>query len=245
MKFASDVFWREAHVTLRVLLVVAAVTAIGFWFLHRVAPPPAPIHGPVAVFTPNPPLEHTVQALIQADQLLAAGTASRAPYLQQPAIAVIRSAGIAHGLSDAQIAQLLSALRPHTVEAIAVHSALSVPTPAPTPTNALMQQVYNADYAATTHALKDTTIKTDVHISRQEVPTSRVGSIIGSGGDGLSYGILRREQYELDIGAVQIGGHLAPVAALAYCLPHTSACPALSLTFNHGARFGASVLVKF
>ncbi len=244
MKFASDVFWREAHVTLRVLLVVASVTAIGFWFLHRVAPPPSPVHGPVAVFTPNP-LEHTVQALIQADQLLAAGTTSRAPYLQQPAIAVIRSSGIAHGLSDAQIGRLLGALKPHTVEAIAVHSALSAPTPAPTPTSALMQQVYNADYAATTHALKDTTIKTDVHITRQEVPTSRVGSIIGSGGDGLSYGILRHKQYELDIGAVQIGGHLAPVAALAYCLPRTSLCVGPSVTMNHGAKVGASALVKF
>ncbi len=244
MKFASDVFWREAHVTLRVLLVVAAITAIGFWFLHRVAPPPQPVRGPVAVFTPNP-LEHTVQALIQADQLLAAGTASRAPYLQQPAIAVIRSAGIAHGLSDAQIGQLLSALRLHTVEAIAVHSALAAPTPAPTPTNALFRQVYAADYAATTHALKDTTIKTDVHITRQEVPTSRVGSIIGSGGDGLSYAIVRRKQYELDLGAVQVAGHLAPVAALAYCLPGTSLCIGPSVTANHGAKIGVSALVKF
>lgn len=244
MKFASDVFWREFHITLRVLLVVAAATALGFWFLHRVAPPPQPVHGPVAVFTPNP-LEHTVQALVQVDQLLAAGTASRAPYLQQPAIAVIRSSGIAHGLSDAQIGQLLSALRPHTVEAIAVHSALSAPTPAPTPANALMLQIYNADYAATTHALKDTTIKTDVHITRQEVATSRVGSIIGSDGDGLSYGILRHRQYELDLGVVQTGGHLAPVAAIAYCLPHTSLCIGPSVVVNRGARVGVSALVKF
>ena len=230
--------------TVRVLLVVAAVTAIGFWFLHRVAPPPQPVHGPVAVFTPNP-LEHTVQALVQADQLLAAGTASRAPYLQQPAIAVIRSSGIAHGLSDAQIGQLLAALRPRTVEAIAVHSALAAPTPAPTPSDLLFQQVYNADYAATTHALKDTTIKTDVHITRQEVPTSRVGSIIGSSGDGLSYGILRRSQYEIDLGAVQVGSHIAPVAALVYCLPHTSACIGPSVVVNRGAKVGVSALVKF
>ncbi len=243
-KFTSDVFWREIHVTLRLLLVVAAATAIGFWFLHRAAPPPQPVHGPVSVFTPGP-LEHTVQALIQADQLLAAGTASRAPYLQQPAIAVIRSAGIAHGLSDAEIGQLLSALRPHTVEAIAVHSALSAPTPTATPSSALFQQVYNADYAATTHALQDTTIKTDVRITRQEVPTSRVGSIIGSGGDGLSYAIVRRKQYELDLGAVQIAGHLAPVAAVAYCLPHTSLCLGPSVTVDHGARIGVSALVKF
>ncbi|MHB1798048.1 MAG: hypothetical protein ACYCUI_07050 [Vulcanimicrobiaceae bacterium] len=244
MKFASDVFWREFHVTLRVLLVVAAATAIGFWFLHRVAPPPQPVHGPVAVFTPNP-LEHTVQALIQADQLLAAGTASRAPYLQQPAIAVIRSSGIAHGLSDAQIGQLLSALKPHTVEAIAVHSALSAPTPAPTPTNAFFKQVFSAAYSADTHAMHDTVLKTDVHITRQEVPLSRVGSVIGTNGDGLSYAFVRRKQFEFDLGAVQIAGHLAPMAAVAYCLPHTMLCPALSVTMNHGAKVGASALVKF
>ena len=244
MKFASDIFWREFHVTLRVLLVVAAATAIGFWFLHRVAPPPSPVHGPVAIFNPTP-LEHEIQGFKNALDVLSRASATRAPAYMGPAITVVRKMGGCAGLTEAECGIIMGALKPHTVEAIAVHSALAAPMPAPTPSNALFQQVYNADYAATTHALKDTTIKTDVHITRQEVPTSRVGSIIGSGGDGLSYAIVRRKQYELDIGAVQIGGHLAPVAALAYCLPHTSLCVGPSITVNHGAKVGASALVKF
>lgn len=242
----SEILWREVHATMRVLLVVAGATLVGFWALHRVAPPPAPVHGPVAVFTPSP-IEREVQALIQADRALAASTASRGVALEQPAVAVIRETGLAHGLSSAQIGQILSALRPHTVEAVAVHSLLSAPSPAPTPTDAFFRQVYAADYAATTHALQATVIRTDVHISREEVPPSRAGSIISARGSGLSFAVLRRKQYEFDLGLVQAAGasHLTPAAALVYDLPHTSLGIGPVLTYDHRLAVGVSAVIHF
>lgn len=239
----------QLHATIRHTVSVLGLVVIAsmalFAVLHRVAPPPSPVHGPVAVFTPSP-LEHEVQALIDADKVLASKSAS-VPVLEQPAVAVIKDTGAVKGLTDAQIAQILSALKPKTVEALAVHSVLAAPTPAPTPSSEAYQQIYAADYAATTHALKDTTIKTDVHITRQEVAPSRIGSMIASGGTGISYAFFRRGQYEADLGLLQpnTGSHLIGAGAIVYNLPHTSLGLGPEIIYNRGIHYGMTAVVHF
>lgn len=239
----------QLHATIRHCVSVLGIVTIGsmalFAVLHRVAPPPAPIHGPVAVFTPSP-LEHEVQALIDADQALAQKSAG-VPVTLQPAIAVVKDSGVVKGLTDAQISQILSALKPKTVEAVAVHSVLSAPTPAPTPATGVYQQIYAADYAATTHALRDTKIKTDVNITRQEVAPSRIGSLIASSGSGISYAFLRRGQFEVDAGLVQPNTvpHLIGAGAIIYDIPHTSLGLGPEITYNRGIHYGIGAVVHF
>ena len=222
--------------------ILGAIAAL-FLILQHFSPPPAPVHGPVVVFTPSP-VEHEAQAAIDALQAVAQAKTG-ASVLQQPAIAVIRDSGMVKGLSDAQIAQLLSALKAKTAEKVAVGSKLVGPSPAPTPSDAFFQQVYSADYTATTHALQDTKIKTDVSITRQEVPPSRVGSFISAGGSGISFGIYRHKQYELDLAGVSIGTHISPAVSVQYLLPHTSLGIGPSVIYEHGARIGVAATVHF
>lgn len=239
----------EVHATIRhalTVLCILVVASLGlFAILHRVAPPPAPVHGPVAVFTPSP-LEHEVQALIDTDKALASKNAG-VPVTLQPAVAVIKDTGLTNGLTDAQVSQILAALKPKTVEKVAVHSVLAAPTPAPTPSSDVYRQIYAADYAATTHALKDTKIKTDVTITRQEEAPSRIGSMIASGGTGISYAVIRRKQYEADLGLLQpnSGSHLIGAGAIVYDIPHTSLGIGPSVMYQHGVRYGITAVVHF
>ena len=240
----------ELHATLRhfgTLALIGLVATLGFFaFMHHVAPAPAPVNGPVAVFTPSP-VEHEAQAVIDAFKAGAASTASRVSPLEQPAVTVVRDSGLVGGLSDAQIAQLLSALKPKTAEKVTVGTRVVGPSPSPTPTGALQQMIYGAAYSADTHALKDTTIKTDVHITRQEVAPSRIGSVIASGGAGISYAVLRRGQYEFDLGLLRPnnGSNLTGAAALIYNIPHTSLGLGPSVIYQHGTKFGISAVIHF
>lgn len=235
------------HQTLRhygTLLIAGTVTVVlGFAALQHFAPPPAPVHDPVAVFSPSP-VEHETQAVIDALKVVAQSK-GQASILEQPAVAVIRDTGMVKGLSDAEIAQILSALKPKTVEKVSVGTNVVGPSPAPTPSDAIFQQVYAADYAATTKALQATTINTNVNISREEIAPSRVGSFISAGGAGLSFGIVRHKQYELDLAGVDVQGHIAPAASVQYILPHTSLSVGPSVIYNHGARYGISAVVHF
>jgi hypothetical protein len=231
------------HNTLRhALYVLGGVVAL-FLVLQHFAPAPEPVHAPVAVFTPSP-VEHEAQAAIDALKAVAQAK-SGVSVLQQPAVAVIKDTGMVKGLSDAQIAQILSALKPKTVEKVAVGTKVVGPSPAPTPSDALMQQIYAADYSATSNALKDTTIKTDVTISREEIPASRIGSFISASGSGLSFGIVRHKQYELDLAGVERGAHIAPAASVQYLIPHTSLGVGPSVVYDHGARWGIAATVHF
>jgi hypothetical protein len=231
----------ELHATLRhALYVIGGIVAL-MLVLRHFAPPPAPIHAPVAVFTPSP-IEREAQALINVDALLAQRAA---PAALAPAITVLKDTGAVGGLTDAQIAQILGALKPKTVEKVAVATALKAPTPAPTPVDPVMQQIYSADYAATTKALNETTIKTDVTISRQEVPPSRVGSFVSAGGSGLSLGLIRHGQYELDVAGVLRGAHIAPAASLQYLIPHTSLGLGPAVIYDHGAHPGIAATIHF
>lgn len=239
----------QLHATIRhIVTVLAAVvfcTLALFAVLKHFAPPPGPVHAPVVVFSPSP-VEHETQALVDALQAMAQSKGG-VSVLEQPAVAVVRDTGVAKGLSDAQIAQILSALKAKTVEKVAVGSTLVGPSPKPTPSDAFFQQVYSADYSATTHALQDTKIKTDVTITREEIAPSRVGSIISSMGSGISYAVIRKHQYEFDLGLVEptTGNHLAGTAAIVYDLPHTQLGIGPSITYAHGLRYGISAVVHF
>lgn len=243
----SELALTELHATLRhygTLLVGGAVALIlGFAVLHHLAPPPAPVHGPVAVFSPAP-VEREAQAAIDALRALAQAQ-SGVSVLQQPAIAVLRDTGAVKGLSNAQIAQLLAALTPKTVERVAVGTTVAGPSPAPTPADAFFARVYSADYAATTRALKDTTIKTDVRITRQEVAPSRIGSFISAAGSGIAFGIARHAQYELDLAGVERGTHIVPAASLQYMLPHTSLGVGPAVIYDKRFMWGIGAVIHF
>lgn len=240
----------ELHATIRHALTVLGVVFVAsvalFFVLHRIAPPPTPVHSPVAVFTPSP-LQHEVNALKASFDAFAAAHAASPPIYMQPAISVAQKTPACHGLTAEQCGLIMGALKPKTVEKIAVSSVLAAPTPAPTPSDATYQQVYAADYAATTHALKDTKINTNVTITREEVAPSRIGSMIASGGTGISYAALRRRQYEFDLGLLQpnSGAHLIGAAALIYNIPHTSLGLGPSITYQHGLKYGISAVVHF
>lgn len=229
----------------RALIVAVALVAVLF-FLHRAAPPPEPVHAPVAVFTAKP-VENETQALIDAFKAGAESTASRVSPLQQPAVTVVRDTGLVHGLTDAQIAELLGALKRKTVEKVAVGTKVVGPSPAPTPSDVLFKSVYDAAYSADTHALHDTTVKTDVTISRQEVAPSRIGSMIASYGTGISFAFVRRGQYECDLGLLQpnAGTHLTGAGACVYNLPHTQLGVGPSVTYQHGVKYGMAAVVHF
>ena len=231
------------HKTLRHALYVIGAVVLGFAILQHFAPAPAPIHAPVAVFSPSP-VEHEAQAAIDALKTVAEAK-SGVSVLQQPAVAVIRDTGLVKGLSDAQIAQILSAMKPKTVEKVAVGTKVVGPSPAPTPSDALMQNIYNAAYSADTHALADTTVKTDVTISRQEIAPSRIGSFISASGSGLSFGVVRHKQYELDLAGVERGAHISPAASVQYILPRTQLGIGPSVVYDHGARWGIAATIHF
>lgn len=237
----------ELHATIRhygTLLVSAAVVIVlGFAILQHFAPPPSVVHGPVAVFSPSP-VEREAQATINALQSIAAAK-SGVSVVQQPAIAVIRDTGLVKGLSDSQVAEILAAFRAKTAEKVAVGTTVVGPSPAPTPTSAAMQLIYDAAYAADTHALADTTIKTSVDITRQEIPPSRVGSFLSAGGSGLSFGIYRHKQYELDLAGVQEDSHISPALSIQYLIPHTSLSVGPSIIYNHGTKAGVAAVVHF
>jgi len=224
-------------------IVVALLAAAFFFVMNRLAPAPVPVHAPVVVFSPSPP-EHEVQAVIDALKTVAESK-SGVSVLEQPAVSVIRDSGMVKGLTDAQIAQLLAALKPKAVEKVGVTSALVGPSPQPY--TGQYTQVYQAAYDADTKALRDTTIKTNVTITRQEVQPSRIGSMIASGGTGISLAVMRRGQYEADLGLLQpnSGSHLVGAAALTYLIPHTSLSIGPSITYQHGVKYGISAIVHF
>lgn len=233
----------EVHATIRhAITVIAAVGLVMFGFRYFL-PPSAPVHAPVAVFTPSP-IEREAEALLKADTLFAQRNSGVGATLQ-PAIAVIKDTGAVSGLTDAQIAKILSALKPSTVEKVAVGTVVKTPTPAPIPTDSAMRQFYDVAYAADTHALADTTINTNVTISRQEVPPSRVGSFVSAGGSGLSLGLIRKGQYEFDVAGVIRGAHISPAVSAQYLVPHTSLGVGPYVLYDHGAHTGIAATIRF
>lgn len=247
------------HTTLRTWGVHAAyiIAALAAFFVLMGHLFPAPktvttVSGATVAFTPSP-AEQNTQALLDAFKTLALAYKSRVEMdngqgvsaLQQPAVSMIKDTGLVNGLSSAQLAQILSALKPKTVEAVAVHTAVNAPTPAPTPSDAAYQHVFDAAYAADTKALTQTTIKTSVDITRQEVPPSRVGSLISADGSGLSYAILRRKQYEAEIAAVGVDNHITPAVCAHYLIPHTELSLGPCAFARTPVRYGFAAVVHF
>lgn len=238
MKFASDVFWHELHSTLRVLVVVIAATLIGFWFLHRVAPPSQPVHGPVAVMSPSP-AEHEIQALEKSQKVIATTLGGVVSVLERPGATVFSKAT---GFSPSQSSNILHGAAPHTVPKITV--TVIAPTPAPMATDALSKTIYNAAYAADTKVVNETTTK--VIISRQEVPTSRFGSVfLAKGGTGLSFAVWQKKQLELNFAGIINSSHISPAACVQYKLPHTSLAGGPCLTYDHKIQFNFGITEQF
>jgi hypothetical protein len=193
-------------------------------------------------------LEREVQAVLKVDRSLAAARGG-APLSVQPAVAIIHDVPGLQGFSGAQIAQMLSALKPPTVEVIGAH--LTSPTPAPLPkapigwTDAQVKALFAADRSAVASVISDPQTHIAVTVSRQEVAPTRIGSLFSPIGSGLSYAIVRKKQLELDVGAIQRAGHVSPAFGVGYLIPHTSLSLGPVVTFDNGTKVGASAIVHF
>lgn len=228
-----------AHVTLRHLIdriVVVAIAVLAFFaFMHHVAPAPAPVHSPIAIASPNA-LERDAQAFVSADQARAQLSATSKAYTD---------------LLNGYESLIVGGLQPRYVPKLTVDAKLVGPTPAPTPTPgaftaAQIDTLFSAAKAADVAAMNDpdTHIKVDATLGVQEAPQARFGTLLTTAGSGVAYDLVRRGQYDLEIGGVVHGTHIAPAAALEYALPHTSLSPGIACAYDRRLRCGVAVTVR-
>ena len=246
----TELALKELHATLRFLAgwggAVLIVGILAFAYLHH-TPPTAPSNTPSKGISTARKIEREVQGVLNADRLLAASRGST-PLFSAPAVNVVRELPGMRGFSGAEIASILGALKPATIEVVRAHlSALPIPSPTPPPgwTPAQQAALFATDKAATAAVLADPTTKIAVTVSRQEVAPTRVGSIFTANGAGLGYAAVRKGHFELELGAVLHGAHLSPVIAPSWLIPHTQLAIGLGIGYDRRVTIGAAATVHF
>ncbi|NNM92295.1 MAG: hypothetical protein HKL92_03050 [Candidatus Eremiobacteraeota bacterium] len=242
---------RELHATIRFFMgwggAVLIVGILAFVYLHHAT---APAGGTLAATKPSTAaaIAREIQGAILADRLVAAARGTT-PMLAAPAVNVVREIPGMRGFSGAEIAAILGALKPKTVEVIGAH--LDVPTPAPSPTappgwtSQQQSSLFATDVAATESVLSNPKTKIAVSVTRAPVPPTRIGSIFTTNGAGLGYAAVRKGQFELDLGAALHGAHLSPIIAPSWLVPHTQLGLGVGLTYDHGLKVGVAATVHF
>lgn len=242
LKWLEGEVGARLHTTLNLLIIVAGLLLCVFFWPIRHGVPVLP--GTVSATPAASQTAKELNAAQKALQALAAQTGP-APLYQQPAITVLREVapGITRGLTDAQIGQIITGLKKPTAPVYRVATVVVPPSPVPSP--GPTASPYDVAYAADVAALQNTRIDTHVTIDQVEVPPSRVGTIIGSTGAGISYSVVRRGRFDLDLGVVTNASHLSPVLGVVYMIPHTSIGLGPILGYNQGVKYGAGLVIKF
>jgi hypothetical protein len=237
-----------------VLIVIALAIAVLLWpAKHPVAPvgiaaTPAPVPGYART-------ANDVQTALAAIAAMRGGT----PAYAQPAVSVVEKALPGTGLTGAQIAQLLGALRPPVQTVAHVQTTVQAPSPKPVYTvppemanvsPLTSEGAYELSRRATVDALGDTSITTHVDLTQEERAPSRIGSIVSSSGAGLSWAVVRRGHWDLDLAAVLApnGSYgIKPVVGVIYRIPHTSLGigPTIGGNGNSGVRPGIGAVITF
>ena len=243
----TELALKELHATIRFFMgwggAVLIAGILAFAYLHHHATPGTLAAKPSTATA----VASEVQAAILADRLVAAARGAT-PLLSAPAVNVVREIPGMRGFSGAEIAAILGALKPKTVEVIGAHlSAHPMPSPTAPPGWTASQQaaLFATDKAATAAVLADPTTKIAVSVTRAPVPPTRIGSIFTPGGAGLGFAVVRRKQFELDLGAVLHGAHLSPVIAPSWLIPHTQLAIGVGVGYDHRVTIGAAATVHF
>lgn len=241
----TEIALKELHATIRFLAgwggAVLIVGIMVFGYLHH-RPPSSALAASVSA------TQREVQGLIQAQKALAASQGST-PLFSAPAVGIVSRIPGLRGFTDAQIAQMLAALKPPTVQVIGARLQTHVhATPPPAPagwTQAQTTALVAADRSAVVSVLNDPKTQIRVSVKRQEVAPTRIGSFFSPTGSGLGYALIRRGHLELDAGIVQRSAHLSPALSFAYLIPHTSLAIGPSVTYDQGAHVGLAAVVHF
>lgn len=222
------------HIVDRALIALALVLAF-FAFMHHVAPPPAPVHASVAVFSAKP-IERDAQALVAADQARAALSATQKSYTN---------------LLNSYESLIVGGLQPRYVPKLTVDAKLVAPEPLPTPTPGAFTKeqidtLFSAAKAADVAAMNDpaTHIKVDATLSQAEAPQARIGTLLGLKGSGLAYDVVRRGQFDFELGGIVHASHISPAFALEYAWPHTSLSPGIVCGYDRRLSCGVGVTVR-
>ena len=228
-------------VELRIVLVFLGVIGV-IWAWPKAHPFVPPLGSASATPKPASAVAATVND-IQKALNLAAATRSAAIYVL-PAASAIQKA--VPGISAGDIQAIIHGLRQPTQPVYTVANTVKQPTVVPVP--AASASVYDQAYAADVNASHDhpPTVDSNLTITQAPKPIGRIGTIISFSGAGIDYAVLRKGQFDVDLGLVtnSVQTHFVPVLAIEYMIPKTSVGCGPALSDNHTVGVGVACSIK-
>jgi hypothetical protein len=235
--------WTAVRPSVVPAVLGAIVAIVAMLLLNR----PVPVASP-ATATAVAHIESEVQAIVKAENLRAASTATTVSFSTAPGAAVLSRVT---GLSQGQAAAILSASRAPTRTVATATAKLSVQPTSPPPvlgfTDEQVATIVASDQYAVRSVMNDPTthIPVTVSLTQEEVPPSRCGSTFSPEGSGLTCALLRKNRFEASLALLARGTHLTPAIGAGILIPHTSLSGNLQLLYDRGFKAGVAIHAYF